>query len=176
MSHDEFSKYFLAKPEEIESLKGQLLKNEGPDLSHVEAPADIDWVAKGKSSLSSFPDLYVQLIRSSCTGMVGPVENQGLCGGCWAFSTTGALEGAYAIKSGKFTELSVQQQIDCDGWKNHKQLGCGGGFVEYALDWYKTYNACTDAPYPFVASKWAQKNRGNCTASKVSTDPKIRLR
>ena len=38
---------------------------------------------------------------------------QGNCGACYAFATTGALEGQHALKYGSLVSLSEQNIIDC---------------------------------------------------------------
>lgn len=62
-------------------------------------------------------------------GAVNPVQNQAQCGSCWAFSSTAAIEGAHAIKTGKLIKLAEQQFVDCDPTSD----GCDGGLESWAF-------------------------------------------
>ncbi|MFS7982773.1 putative cathepsin H [Helianthus anomalus] len=83
------------------------------------------------------------------TGIVSPVKNQGSCGSCWTFSTTGALEAAYAQAFGKSVSLSEQQLVDCAGDFNN--FGCNGGLPSQAYEYIK-YNGGLDSEeaYPYT--------------------------
>jgi len=81
-------------------------------------------------------------------GVVTEVKDQGQCGSCWAFSTTGALESGYALASGNLVRLSEQQHVDCDGFPN---LGCSGGQMKNALKWAMSHDSCSEESYPYTA-------------------------
>lgn len=98
----------------------------------LKLPASVDWVSSG-----------------AVTG----VKDQGQCGSCWSFSTTGAMEGAYHLKTGKLLSFSEQQLVDCDIISNGgSELGCKGGMMDSAFSWIKKNGGiCEEAAYPYVS-------------------------
>jgi len=106
----------------------------GPTLLDVSAPlATVDW-------------------RS--TAVTG-VKNQGSCGSCWAFSTTGAIEGAWKIANGQLISLSEEELVQCD----RSDHGCQGGLMDYGFAFVKKYGIASEAAYPYTSGNG---NRGYC--------------
>jgi len=90
--------------------------------------------------------------------LTGPVENQGGCGSCWAFAAAHSLQGAWARRSGKVTDLSEQQFVDCV----YPYDGCQGGDYEDAWH-YLVNDSIADKmqqEYPYL-----QKYSGSCNDS-----------
>ncbi|KAK6944738.1 Cathepsin propeptide inhibitor domain (I29), partial [Dillenia turbinata] len=116
---------------------------------------------KGSHKLSNV--ILPEVIDWREIGIVSPVKDQGHCGSCWTFSTTGALEAAYAQAFGNGISLSEQQLVDCAGAFNN--FGCHGGLPSQAFEYIK-YNGGldTEEAYPYTAKdgecKYSSENVG----------------
>lgn len=148
MTNEEFRKRLGRK-------KNQKLRQSTDDytfLDEAAIPASVDWRQKGA---------------------VNPVQDQGQCGSCWAFSATSAIESAHFIASGKLLKLSEQQFVDCAGGV-YQNEGCNGGDETSAMQYAMKYAVELENTYPYTAEDdsctWS-KSEGKVLVTKVTNVP-----
>ena len=108
------------------------------------------------------------------------IKNQGQCGACYAFASTAALESRILIASQTpDTELNLSEQamVSCD----EKNYGCGGGYLDYAVEFLQTTGIPLESCYPFTSGNngvtgacggctdWRQNTYRITTVENVST-------
>lgn len=97
-------------------------------------------------------------------GIVSRVKDQGSCGSCWAFATTGALESVLAQRDRKVL-LSEQQLVDCS--RNYGNNGCQGGLMNAALRYVRDHGIMASRDYPYVGQDGRCKYQPRQVVSRV---------
>ena len=136
VGHNKFSDWTSAEFKRILGFKkNNLIVDHAPEeITNVAAPDSVNWTT---------------------AGAVTPVKDQGQCGSCWAFSSTGALEGAHFVATGELLSFSEQHLVDC----TKTCMGCNGGWQARAFVYYESHNAILEANYTYNAVD------GNCAAA-----------
>jgi C1A family cysteine protease len=125
-----FTKFMDLTPEEFKakylSARVQTTQKNIKILPTTNLPTSVDWRTKGA---------------------VTPVKDQGQCGSCWAFGTTGSLESISFISGQGLQSFSEQQLVDCSTSEGNE--GCNGGLHEYAFTYVESYGITTESNYPY---------------------------
>jgi C1A family cysteine protease len=126
LSREEFVHYYVSGLNNYQSYGCSVYTSP----SNVLLPSSVDWRQKGA---------------------VSSVKDQGQCGSCWTFSSTGAIEGAWAISKGKLLDLAEQQLVDCAQGVKYGSHGCNGGQMEGAFKYVIENGQCSESSYPYTA-------------------------
>ncbi|KAH8372731.1 hypothetical protein KR009_004051, partial [Drosophila setifemur] len=111
LTHSEFLSQLTGRKRSAEGDAKSAASHRPVSVPHEQIPDAIDWRLKGG---------------------VTPVKFQGTCGSCWAFATTGSIEGQTFRATGSLPNLSEQNLVDC-GPRFFALNGCDGGLQEYAM-------------------------------------------
>jgi C1A family cysteine protease len=111
--------------DEKKAVRGRL-STSAEDLENLPMQAEFTHEHSGKPPPKNGIDW-----RGS--GAVTPVKDQGTCGSCWSYGTTGTIEGQVFLKTGKRTRISQQNLMDCS-WPEGNNA-CDGGLDYNAYAW-----------------------------------------
>jgi len=138
----------------------RLAMNEWGDLLHHEFVAAVNGYRPRPANFSGEKPVGARFMKPAHVeslplnvdwrdhGAVTPVKNQGQCGSCWSFSTTGALEAQHFRATGHLTSLSEQNLIDCSS--KYGNQGCNGGLMDAAFQYIKDNRGIdTEKSYPY---------------------------
>ena len=131
-----------------------------PGGAEEHLPFD-EWLADRAAHVGYNPDLGAEArwglpdhVDWRDHGVVSPTKDQGMCGSCWTFASSAALESSVALATGHLMTLSEQQILDCTPNPKHcgGTGGCQGGIVQIAYDKINEFGGLSgEWQYPYLS-------------------------
>lgn len=146
LTPEEFKNYYTNPLLESNRYGCKLFSSSDININTDDLPTSFDWRQKGA---------------------VTSVKDQGQCGSCWAFSSTAATEGAWAISTGELIDLSEQELVDCATGFNYGSHGCSGGQMDGGFKFVIENGLCSATEYPYVSGN--TKTEGSCQGKKCDS-------
>ncbi len=82
---------------------------------------------------------------------LGPIQNQGSCGSCWAFSAMATFEGSQSVVNRSAYNFAEQQALNCATDNNGLPAGdCTGGKYSSVFKWLSKDSGITEDNAPYV--------------------------
>jgi C1A family cysteine protease len=98
------------------------------------------------------------------------VKDQGQCGSCWAFASTGATEAVTNLYFNQHLDLDLAEQdtLSCSGAGS-----CDGGLPGEALDFFTHTGIVSEACFPYSATDQSCQNKCSNPAELIGISGKI---
>jgi len=149
--------------------------NKFSDLSNEEfrgffLGTKVDATTQVRSGQRQVPQVDLKALPTAWNwtsqGAVTPIKNQGQCGSCWAFSTTGSTEGCHFLTTKTLVSLSEQNLVDCSSSEGNE--GCEGGLMDDAFKYIIANKGIdTESAYPYTAETGTCQYSASACASTV---------
>eukprot|EP00122_Pirum_gemmata_P016020 Pgem_evm1s14973 len=136
------------------------------EANHADFEAKVNLPVETEEQRYSAKDIHYSSLPQQLDwrqmGAVTQIKDQGQCGSCWSFSTTGVLEGAYYVKYGALQTLSEQQLVAC-GKKTKQAGGCTGWDPLFTLREMKKFGGiCPEDVYGYEITTGIGASNGTC--------------
>ena len=179
LTPEEFRETYLGSKMDVDALDALRSKRKEKAIDAISTKDDEEALSSDPTTLPDATAVELASLPASFDwrrrGAVTPPKNQGACGSCWSFSTTGAVEGAHFLKTGSLVSLSEQQLVDCDHTCLEDEpdacdAGCRGGLPLNAMSYVKRRGLDSEANYPYkaVAGSCESRRDGPSAVSTIS--------
>jgi len=149
-----------------------------PELFSFTTLGAEEGIAKTTATAYNLPENYNWMEQSGYKECMPPVGRQGICGNCYAFTSSTVFSVRYCIAKAKksggvktMIEFSPQDLTSCNVLTNQ----CSGGSGDYAHQFMEDYGITTEACQPYLEEKNTGTKATPCNPTSCNPTSKARF-